>query len=235
MTLTDHQLRQQQVINKIAEQVASNSLSFSTVSPVEDYENDPRICFTSAHFPRKELIDQVQELTEPLQKLEPSLFYYPSDFLHLTIKNVRTISDPPSFSADDIQKVKEVFARVIPAHKQFKIYFYRLLLFPNNLALIGTTDPELDKIILDLDQELKKIGVPDDKVYVNSSHFFCNMTLARFNTQPSQDFIDQVSRLSETINFDPYLVDLVTLLTGNAVFKKKHEIGTWKLQEILRS
>ena len=31
-------------------------------------------------------------------------------------------------------------------NQAFKIYFYRLLLFPNNLALIGTTDPERDEM-----------------------------------------------------------------------------------------
>lgn len=229
MTLTDHQLKQQDVINKIADQVSNNSLGFSTVTPVEDYESDSRICLTSVHFPRKELIEKVQTLIEPLQKLEPTFFYYPSDSLHLTIKNVRVINDPPHFTEEDVQRVKQVFSETIPSHKKFKIYFYRLLLFPNNLALIGTTDPELDNIVLDLARELNNISVPDDKVYANSKYFFSNMTLARFNTQPSQKLKKKVLGLSENLKLEPYVVDSVTLVTCNAVFKKRHEIGTWKL------
>lgn len=230
MTLTNHQRKQQEVINKIANQIKNNSLNFSTVSPVENYESDPRICLTSIHFPHQKLIDQVQAIINPLQKIEPDFFYYPNDSLHLTVKNVRVINDPPHFNENDTQIANSVFSKVIPRHKQFQIYFYRLLLFPNNLALIGTTDPELDNIILDLDKELKKIGIPDDKIYTNSQYFFSNMTLARFNTQPSHEFIDTVLKFSETLKLESYLVDSVTLLTCNAVLKKRNQIGTWQLQ-----
>lgn len=100
----------------------------------------------------------------------------------------------------------------------------------NNLALIGTTDPELDNIVLDLDEAMKKANVPDDKIYANTRYFFSNMTLVRFSSQPSQAFREQVLTLSESIQFEPYLVDSVTLLSCNAVFKKQREIGTWQLQ-----
>ncbi len=234
MTLINHQHKQQEIINKIADQVNNNSLNFSTVSPVTNYEIDPRICLTSVHLPHQKLIDQVQAIIEPLRKIEPSFFYYPNDSLHLTVKNVRVINDPPHFNEHDAQKAKEVFSRIIPKHKQFQIYFYRLLLFPNNLALIGTTDPELDSIILDLDDELKNEGIPDDKVYVNSKYFFSNMTLVRFNTQLSQKCKEKIFELSNNLKFEPYLIDSVTLLSCNAVFKKRHEIGTWQLQKTIR-
>lgn len=163
--MTDHQLQQQQVINKIEEQVKTNSLNFSTVSPIEDYENDPRVCLTSVHLPHDELKQQVQKLLiEPLSKVAPNYYYYSSDSLHMTIKNIRVINNPPHFNEEGAKKAEEVFLKIIPKHKQFNIYFYRLLLFPNNLALIGTTDPELDNIILDLDNVLNEAGVPDDKV-----------------------------------------------------------------------
>jgi len=55
-------------------------------------------------------------------------------------------------------------------------YFSHLLLFTSNLALIGTTDPELDEIHSELDRKLKQIGIPDDKIYTNNKYFFCNMT-----------------------------------------------------------
>ena len=227
--MTQHQLKQQEVINEIANQVSNNSLGFSTVSPVEDYEKDPRICLTSVHLPNKKLIQKVQTLLESLHKLEPTFFYYPSDSLHLTIKNVRVINNPPHFAEDDVQKARQVFSETIPRHIKFQIYFYRLLLFPNNIALIGTTDPELDNIVLDLDERLRKSGIPDDKVYANSRYFFSNMTLARFNSQPSQEFKKKVLDLSQSLKFEPYQVDSVSLVTCNAVFKKRHEIETWKL------
>jgi 2'-5' RNA ligase len=231
MTLINHQREQQKVINKIADQINNNSLNFSTVSSVDDFVKDPRICLTSIHLPHRYLLDQVQQdLIEPLKKIEANFHYYPSDCLHMTIKNVRVINHPPHFSEEDVQNAERIFSETIPQHKKFNVYFYRLLLFPNSLALIGTTDEELDSVILDLDNKLTISCIPDDKVYTNSQYFFSNMTLARFNTSPSKAFRQKIVELSESLKFDPYQVDSVTLLTCNAVLKNKQLRGTWELK-----
>lgn len=225
-----YQEKQVEIINQLEKQIKGSSLGFSTVAPVEDYKSDTRICLTSVHIPHKELVDKVQTtLIEPLREIMPDYFYYPPDSLHMTIKNIRVINDPPHFTQEDINKAKEVFASVVPNHKRFQVYFYRLLLFPNNLALVGTTDAELDNIILDLDKKLQEAGVPDDKKYLNSQYFFSNMTLARFNTPPSQEFLQKVKELSTTLDFESYIVDSITLLTCSAVFMKRQIIDTWKL------
>lgn len=230
LNLTHHQKKQLEVINRIAEQIRLPSPDFSTVSPVDDYENDSRICLTSVHLPDEKLIKQVRKIIKSLRDIEPSFYYYPDSSLHLTIKNVRVINSPPGFTQKDVEKATEVFSLVVPHHEQFKAYFYRLILFPNSLSLFGTTDPELDDLVLDLDKTLIDNGLPDDKVYVNSKYFFCNMTLARFNIKPSQDFTQIVSELSDTIKFEPYTINSVTLLICNAVLKKRKEINTWQLQ-----
>ncbi|MBI2600404.1 hypothetical protein HYW42_00460 [Candidatus Daviesbacteria bacterium] len=229
--MNNHQLQQQKVINKIEEQIKANSLNFSTVSAVEDYESDPRICLTSVHLPNEELKGQIRELlTEPLRKIAPDFYYYTSDSLHMTIKNVRVINNPPHFEEEDVNQARKVFSQIIPQHKQFNVYFYRLLLFPNNLALLGTSDMELDSIILDLDVALNKAGIPDDKIYANSKYFFSNITLARFNTPPSKEFKQKVKELSDSIKFKPYTINSVTLLSCNAVFKNRKTIETWYLK-----
>jgi 2'-5' RNA ligase len=227
-----HQQKQIEVINSLEKQIKTSSLNFTTVSPVEDYANDTRICLTSVHFPNQELIAKVQhDVIEPLKQIFPDNYYYPDDSLHMTIKNVRIINDPPHFTNADVKNVEQVFESVIQNHKKFDVYFYRLLLFPNNLALIGTTDPELDSIILNLDKELHAAGVADDKKYLNSQYFFSNMTLVRFNNVLSEEFTEKVEELSQSILFEPYTVDSVTLITGNAVFVKKNIINSWKLKE----
>ncbi|MCR4324420.1 MAG: hypothetical protein NUV69_01910 [Candidatus Curtissbacteria bacterium] len=228
--MTNYQQKQIEVINKIEKQVNGNSLRFSTVSPVEDYENDNRQCLTSVHIPNKTLKEKIQTvLTEPLQAIEPDYYYYLPDSLHLTIKNVRVINEPAHFDENDILKVEKVFSETIPKYKEFNVYFYRLLLFPNSLALIGTTDEELDDLVLDLDKKLSEAGVPDDKKYSNLRYFFCNMTLARFS-QASKKFKQKVEELSDSIDFEPYAINSVTLLTCNAAFKKRHVINTWSLK-----
>lgn len=231
MTVTNHQLKQQEVIDQIASQASGKSLNFSTVSPVDDFASDPRICLTSVHLPHQDLLDQVQQdLIKPLRNIEPDFHYYPNGCLHMTIKNIRVINDPPHFSEEDIQKAERIFTETIPQHKKFNVYFYRLLLFPNNLALIVTTDEELDSIVLDLDNKLTAGGIPDDKVYTNSQYFFSNMTLARFSTSPSEAFRQKVVKLSESLKFKPYQVDSVTLLTCNAILNNKQIRGTWELK-----
>lgn len=228
---TLHQQKQIDVINNIQNQVKNNSLSSSTVEPVEDFENDPRLCLTGIHLPNKKLIETVYKtLIDPLRTISPNRYYYAIDSLHMTVKNVRIINNPPTFTEDDMQKTKKVFEDVIPKHKKYQVYFYRLLLFPSNLALIGTTDPELDTIVLDLDQKLKDAGIPDDKQYTNSRYFFSNMTLARFNSPVSQKFIKKVEELSQNIRIEPYKIDSVTLLVSNAVLKKRRIIDKWDLK-----
>lgn len=231
MIVTNHQIKQKEVIDQIALKVSNNSLNFSTVAPVEDYAKDTRICLTSIHLPHQNLLEKVQkELIEPLKEIEPSFYYYPSEGLHMSIKNIRVINDPPHFNESDVAKATEIFQKVIPQHQKFNVYFYRLLLFPNNLALIGTTDDELDKIVLELDQKLRENSIPDDKIYANSKYFFSNMTLARFNSVSSEAFKQKVKELSASLQFEPYQVDSVTLITCNAVFQDKNIRGTWGLK-----
>lgn len=226
--MTFHQQQQVQVINQIEQSILQNSLNFSTVAPVDDFENDSRICLTSLHFPNQKLINDVQKIIYELKKVEPNFYYYPPQSLHLTIKNIRVINDPPNFNQSDVEKAQQIFREVIPKHQKFKVYFYRLLLFPNNLALVGTTDPELDEIVLDLDEKLNKVGVPDDKKYNNERYFFSNMTLARFGGLSSR-FASKVKELSAKINFKPYEIDSVTLISGNAVFKNPKIIQRYNL------
>lgn len=226
--MTSHQEKQIAVINGIEEQINNNTLNFSTVAPIEDYENDPRMCLTSVHLPGEALLTYIHKIITSLQEIEPDYYYYPDDSLHITIKTIRVINDPPHFTQEDVLKAENVFSEVLTQHHKFAVYFYRLLLFPNNLALIGTTDPEFDSLFLDLDQKLADAGIPDDKIYNNSQYFFCNVTLARFS-HASEAFKEQVAAISQTLVFEPYIVDSVTLLASNAVLKKRQIFNTWQL------
>ena len=228
--MTSHRQKQIEVIETIEKQVNDNTLNFSTVAPVSDFKNDPRICLTSVHLPRPDLLAFITDtIISPLRIIEPSYYYYPANSLHMTIKNVRVVNDPPHFTDTDITNAEKVFSEVIPNHKKFNVYFYRLFLLPNNLALFGTTDPELDEIIFDLDGKLLGAGIPDDKKYANSKYFFNNMTLARFG-KASSTFINKVREISETLVFAPYTIDSVSLVSCNSVFEKQNSFHTWQLK-----
>jgi len=228
--LTNYQQHQLEVIGQIEESLAKNQAKFTMVEPVADFVNDDRICLTSVHFPDPKLINKVyKEIIEPLKKISPEHFYYPSSSIHATIKNIRVISNPPTFNEKDVEIVKKVFNKVIPKHKSFQAYYYRLLLFPHNLALIGTTDQELDNIIFDLETELNKVGVPDNKIYLNKKYFFSNITLIRFANPISEDFKNKVKEISASIKPFNYEIDSISLVTSNAVMKRVERIADWKL------
>lgn len=227
---TPHQLKQIEVIDQIERQLQNRVTGFSTVSPIENFQTDPRTCLTSVHLPRLSLLEKIQsEIIKPLREIEPDFYYYSTNNLHITIKNIRVINDPPHFDNIDIDNAVDIFREAVPQHRKFNVFYYRLLLFPNNLALVGTTDEELDRIVLDLDQRMKIKGVPDDKVYVNQKYFFSNMTLARFRREPSDLFKRQLEELANCLPLNPYIIDTVTLLTSNAVLEDKKILGTWKL------
>lgn len=228
--MTNHREKQIEIINTIAEQVRKNSLQATAVAPVADFERDDRICLTSVHFPKESFVNTVlTTITEPLAKLFPQAYCYPKESLHFTIKNIRVIANPPSFTEEQVDRAFQLYEKVIPTHKSFRIYPHRLLVFKNNLALICTTDEELDNLILDLDDKLKEVGIPDNKRYANSRYFFCNMTLMRFAATPPQAFLVKVDELSNTLPLLEYTVDSVELLTGNAAMKKLRIRGEWKL------
>jgi hypothetical protein len=227
---TLHQQKQLEVIKNIENSLKNNQSSFSVVEPVSDFVNDPRMALTSVHFPKKDFLRKIrQKILNPLQVIGDNQFFYPDESIHMTIKNIKTISDPPVFDNQDIEKVKKVFDEVIPKHKTFKAYYYRLLLFPYNLALMGTTDPELDEIILELDKKLNEAGVPDDKTYLNDKYFFSNVTLVRFNNPISGEFKNIVQEISNNLEPFSYEIDSVNLLSCNAVMDKANKIKTWNL------
>jgi len=94
---------QTEVINEIEKQASANIMQFSTVLPVENYANDPRIALTSVHFPKNFFKEAIfDKILKPLKQISPDHYYYPSDSLHLTIKNIRLINDPPTFNEEDV-------------------------------------------------------------------------------------------------------------------------------------
>ena len=224
-----HQQEQIKVINSIADQLKSNDLNFSTVDPVDDYDSDSRICLTSVHFPKQVLIDQITRLVNPLKKIEPNHYYYRSNSLHITIKNIRVVSNPPHFSDKVVEKVINVFDYTVSRNHKFMVYFYRLLMFPAHLALVGTSDPELDNIFLALDKNLTNAGVPDDKKYANKQHFFSNITLLRFTQSPSYEMVRKINEFSKNVKLRPYEIDSISLIKANTSLSLCDRIKTWQL------
>ncbi len=150
----------------------------------------------------------------PLQALEPRHYFYPTQTLHLTIKNIRVSSDPPRFDANDIQKAIEVFSKIIPHHQRIRFTLKGLLLLPTSIGIRGYCDESLYSLIQELDQGLTAAGIPDDKMYASQDIRFGNITFCRYNSTPGQVFQERLLQLHK-VEIGELEVSMVQLITTN--------------------
>ena len=228
---TPHQLEQMKIVDSIENNILNNTANIELLNAPKNFDSDPRTCLGLFHLPKPTLKNTLyKKIIVPIKKQFPEHYYTKKNSLHMTIKNIRTASDPPTFSQKDIQTAEKVFSQITKTHKTFNVYFYKLLLFPMSLSLVGLTDPEFDKIVLDSDKILNDHNLSDNKKYANSKYFFINVTLARFENKFFNSLLDPVKQISNSLNFEPYTVDSASLVTTNASFHTKTIIKSWKLQ-----
>ena len=111
--LNNYSLKQKAKVKELEDLFNSGNSKTSIVEIKKDYENDRQITLTSVVFLPKEITDAVtKNIIEPLKKIEPNHYFYPPASMHLTIKNVRTIQYPPTFSDEDVEKVNELFNNI---------------------------------------------------------------------------------------------------------------------------
>lgn len=225
--------RQKQLVEQIEASIKRGDLNSTVVEIQTDYENDNKICLTSVVFPSPEICEAIDnKIIKPLQKIEPRHYYYSPESFHLTIKNIKTISNPPLFTKDDIEKVKLLYGQIIPKNRSFSFHLQGLVAFPTSISLIGYSDERLQKIVLELDKGLKAVGVPDDKKYVSDTVFFGNISLCRFTRQPSEQFYNKINEL-KTIEIGWVPVDEISLITCNVVCNKNGRkiLGSFRLKD----
>ena len=152
----------------------------------------------------------------PLKAIEPEHYFYAPDSMHLTIKNIRSVHNPPQFTGADIKKVDRLFARVVPQHRPFGVQLEELVPFTTSLSLIAYSDERLHQLVQTLDSGLSDIGLPDDKRYVSKEVIFGNVTLCRYMQPPSERFLHAVARRTHAFTAE-LKIKTVHLITCNAV------------------
>lgn len=229
----NYQQQQKELIDGIIKKIEEQGDTGSTVVEMrDDYENDDAICLTSVVFLSEELRQKVSnEIIQPLRKIEDKHYFYPLVSLHLTIKNIRTIHRPPTFNEEDVDKVKQVFSQTIPSIKSFEFELKGLVRFPTSICLMGYSDDILYELVSSLDNKLTEAGVPDNKEYASDKVFFGNITICRFTSEPSKEFLSKVEELKE-LSIGKLKVDEVSLIKCNAVCSpiNKEVVQTFKLQ-----
>ncbi len=187
---------QREIVSALEYGAPSQSADVSVVPMQLDYERHPDRTLTTVMFIEKEIGQAIQEaLIEPLSRVEPEHHYYSSDALHITIKNIRSLANPPTFTETDIENADRILRSTIPKHQAFNLMLEETVAFRNSVTVIGFTDQRLKQLIQDLDRRLRKADLPDDKRYASNCVFFSNITLCRFVHQPSDAFLQAVSGL----------------------------------------
>ncbi|NMG23049.1 hypothetical protein, partial [Brasilonema bromeliae] len=161
--MSDNYIAQQKkMIQQVKDSISQGQSQLSIVEMRSDYENDDAICLASLTFPSKDIAQTIsKEIIAPLQSLDSHHFYYSSECLHITIKSIRTVHNPPLFKNEDVVKVHELFTQIVPNFKSFTFSLEGLILFPTSVSLVGYCDETLRKLVQALDLGLREIGVPD--------------------------------------------------------------------------
>jgi 2'-5' RNA ligase len=213
----DYRLQQKALIENIVSNINQGSdIKSSVVEMRNDYEEDDEICLTSISFLPDELKAKVMsDVIEPLKHIQPNHYFYPKESLHLTIKNIRTIHKPPTFTDEDVEKVNKKFSEIIPTHKRFNFDLQGLVRFPTSVSIMGYCGEELYRLVKELDEGLEEINVPDDKKYVSDTVFFGNITICRFKEEPSRDFLEYINKMKE-LEIGSMPIDKISLINCNA-------------------
>lgn len=214
--MNSYHQKQQEVISQIEKQFKSGRNPSSIVKPVANYVDDNRLCFTSVVFPPQSIEQKIiDQLITPFKQADNRQYFYTPGSFHLTIQNIRTISDPPLFNNEDIEKAKEVFAKVIPKYPKFIFQLKGLFELPTSLTVCGFTDEILTSLSLELTQELIRTGVPDNKQYFTQEVMFGNLTFCRYTQEPNSRFIEKISEL-KNIEIGDFEARSVSLIITNA-------------------
>ena len=216
LPMNDYQNRQLQMIVSIEESFKHGNSPSSIVEMVSDYTNDMRICLTGVTFLPQSLSEKiVDQVVNPLKEADSRHYFYDSGMLHITINNVRIISDPPNFTEQDIEKVRQVFAEVIPKYQKFNFELKRLFVLPTSIAISAFSPEILKDIALELRHNLTTQGVTDDKIYASNDVVIASTTICRFTTTPSESFFEKVKEI-RGIQIGSHLVEKISLITTNA-------------------
>lgn len=197
-------------------QILSGSSKVSIVAPRVDFRADPARCLTAVALLPDALAQQTHsQLIAPLAAIEPHQFFYRPGEMHLTIKGVRVIADPPTFDEADVKAVDAMLGKRIPQHPAITFALEEVVAFPASLAISATSEGNFGELVRDLDAGLIEVGVPDNKRYVSDRVFFGSITFCRFTSTPSAAFLEKAKQL--VIDLPDFEVKLISLIDCNAV------------------
>ncbi len=228
----DYFSKQKSLVKEAEESWLKGAWKATTVDLQKDYVNDEQICLTSVVFVPENISRKItEEIIAPLRKIDPTQYFYPPESMHLTIKNVRVIKNPPTFGEEDARKVDKLFSELIPKFPKFEFSVEDVVRWPTSIAVAAYCDDTLQELVSALDEGLKKIGVPDDKKYASDSVYFGSITICRFTQDPNEAFFETLKSFRNR-KVGKLKVEKISLIACNAVChpSSRKIIGEYELK-----
>ena len=185
----------------------------------DDYASEPGRCLTTLCFLPASVASAVRDrIVAPLRDVAPRHYWLDTDSLHCTVKNVRVVSDPPSFGEAEIARVDAMLREVVARHEPFEIPFEQVVAFERSISIVGYPGERMVALVEDVDRGLSEIGLPDDKSYV-ADVVLANITICRFVARPEDELLLRLAAADRDGRFEPFAVPVerFVLLSGNAV------------------
>ncbi|MBX3357344.1 MAG: hypothetical protein KF745_02840 [Phycisphaeraceae bacterium] len=181
----DYEREQRALVARLNRECREGWYSGEVAASPADFEADQRVFLAIVAVPPIGVLEQIRSNQRRLAALHDRAYRVPERAWHLTIKSVRTISDPPSFTEDQAELVLGMMDRVVPRHRPISLRLTEVLCTPTSAGIAAFSGPELGRLVADLDCGLREVGVPDNKRHASTGVHFTNLTLLRFAAIPT--------------------------------------------------
>ena len=203
----------------------------ATVIPIRpSFDNDDRTSLGIFAAIPDRIAAEIDRIQTALRAVAPHFHYARRECLHLTVQNVRTIAKPPTFSNDDALRVSDMVREVVQRHPPQVVEANGVIQLPTSILVTVFYPEATHQLIAELTQNLTRLGLPDDKRYVDASTRFGNITICRFTAQPSPEFTATAARF-RTEDLGTFQIPSLTIASTNAVFDPEftNYFGTFQL------
>lgn len=209
--------QQRQLFDSVEKGFKSGAEPFPVPKFVADYEHDERVCLTSIAFVPPHIEEQIlTNIIPPLRTADDRQYYYVLGSYHYTVQNIQTIYEPTVLSDTDFEKVKRVFADIVPKYGPFRLSINGLFELPTSLSLRVYSDENFQHLTEALQNKLKEEGVADNKFYASENIRLGNITISRYSMPPTEAFFKEVEKLKD-VKMGSFDLATISLITTNLV------------------